>query len=227
MTTFKSKASSLEQAAVAIAEMDLGPVKAKLMDPIEGLGWSREKCNENDLIYRRFLYLNAKFSDRSIVPTREIDQFWHAHILDTRKYEVDCNLIFGRFFHHFPYFGMRGEDDRRELDVAFSDTKALFKEEFGYNLHASENHIAQPQSCGSNSCSGQSYSGNCQREGERILQKSTASMCDSGSCYSGCSDNSVSDGLATETELSSPQVIAKLLSSVRPSSELGNITAFL
>ena len=47
------------------------------------------------------------------------------------KYAEDCRMIFGRFLHHFPYFGMRGEQDAKDLRQAFSETRALFEKEFG------------------------------------------------------------------------------------------------
>jgi hypothetical protein len=27
-------------------------------------------------------------------PTKDIDMFWHAHILDTYQYEADCDRIY-------------------------------------------------------------------------------------------------------------------------------------
>jgi hypothetical protein len=38
-----------------------------------------------------------------IVPWyEELDNLWHEHILDTRKYEIDCRNIFGSIIHHNP-----------------------------------------------------------------------------------------------------------------------------
>ena len=44
-----------------------------------------------------------------------------GHILDTRAYSRDCEFLFGRFLHHFPYFGMRGDADRAALDRTFRE----------------------------------------------------------------------------------------------------------
>ena len=60
-----------------------------------------------------------------------MDKFWHAHILDTRKYIEDCERVFGCYLHHFPYFGMRGADDAAALARAGERTRALYEEEFG------------------------------------------------------------------------------------------------
>ena len=58
-----------------------------------------------------------------------------SHILDTMKYADDCQNIFGHFFHHFPYFGMRSSDDAENLKNAFANTEALFWSEFGESLN--------------------------------------------------------------------------------------------
>lgn len=36
------------------------------------------------------------------MPSRAVDAFWHAYILDTRAYGAFCTIAFGRFFHHVP-----------------------------------------------------------------------------------------------------------------------------
>ena len=56
---------------------------------------------------------------------------WHYHILDTEAYAVDCEKAFGRFLHHFPYFGMRGDDDAMALADAYDWTLSTYREVFG------------------------------------------------------------------------------------------------
>jgi hypothetical protein len=56
---------------------------------------------------------------------------WHQHILDTRAYHEDCAAIFSGYLHHFPYFGMRGEDDKQALADAYSDTIDRYRTAFG------------------------------------------------------------------------------------------------
>jgi hypothetical protein len=36
------------------------------------------------------------------MPSRLVDAFWHAFILDTRAYGAFCTIAFGQFFHHVP-----------------------------------------------------------------------------------------------------------------------------
>lgn len=56
---------------------------------------------------------------------------WHHHILDTHAYAPDCQSVFGHFLHHFPYWGMRGEEDKAELYSAYAATLQLYEQHFG------------------------------------------------------------------------------------------------
>lgn len=141
-----------------IETLDLDPIKCKLMDPDEGIGWSRGLTDIVESQYRQFLKLTA-LGVGVIVPTKLIDQFWHAHILDTRKYAEDCDQVFGYFLHHFPYLGMRGEQDRRNLEISFRSTQKLAVDIFGAagnwsdsvtGVHARESGICT--SCGTSDC---------------------------------------------------------------------------
>ncbi len=120
-----------DRAEKAIAELDLTMVKMKLMDKAEGKGWDLDKVNDIEVRYKRFLFLNATVPDVDLVPTSDVDTMWHCHILDTQAYAVDCEKIFGEFFHHFPYFGLRGPEDAADLQRAFKATCALYEETFG------------------------------------------------------------------------------------------------
>jgi hypothetical protein len=115
----------------AIEGLDLGPVKFKLMDPQEGEGWSRAFVEHMETQYKRYLTLVAKYPREAIAPAKDVDKFWHAHILDTRKYIDDCERVFGFYLHHFPYFGLRGADDAAALAKAGERTRELYEAEFG------------------------------------------------------------------------------------------------
>lgn len=111
-----------------IDQLNLSPIVAKLM---HSKGWGRDYCSEIEKWYKRFLFLSYKYNGQPIVVNEIIDEFWHTHILDTKKYIDDCQNIFGYYLHHFPYFGMRGEEDRTNLQRAFETTNSLFLKEFG------------------------------------------------------------------------------------------------
>jgi hypothetical protein len=140
-----------------ITALDLDPIKIKLMDSNDGESWSRAKAEAVDREYRRFLQLNLDHPRVPIVPTKDVDKFWHFHILDTMKYAEDCTSVFGRFLHHFPYFGLRGEDDARDLREAAENTRLLYRQTFEDGAQGAQAADCQSPGCGSVVCQG----GNC------------------------------------------------------------------
>ena len=113
-----------------LSDLDLEPIIVKAMDAEEGYGWSLGfACRVADE-YRKFLVLCFENPDEAIVPSFLIDDFWHLHILDTQKYMQDCDLYFGYMLHHFPYFGMRDEQDAHNLRQAWEQTLAFYESTF-------------------------------------------------------------------------------------------------
>ncbi len=119
-----------------IAEIDLEMVKMKLGEPKEGIGWNNEQCEDAEIEYKRYLMLCRKFPHPhyAIVPNKIMDTMWHYHILDTRAYCHDSDKLFGGYFHHFPYFGLRGDEDEKQLKESFEKTKLLYEQTFGESL---------------------------------------------------------------------------------------------
>jgi hypothetical protein len=124
-----------------INAIDFTMVKLKIQDNEEGLGWTKVQCEEAEAAYKKFLALKRTYPDKEIVPDKQVDLFWHQHILDTQKYAEDCQEIFGYFMHHFPYFGMKDERDMQNLVDAFEETKAL------YSLHFAEKFTGEAPKC--------------------------------------------------------------------------------
>ena len=111
--------------------IDFSLVRLKLAQTEHGLGWSQHKVDLAEKQYKQYLTLQYLFaSETPLVPTKLADQYWHQHILDTRQYARDCEALFGRFFHHFPYFGLRGADDAQALLEASAKTRALIRQFF-------------------------------------------------------------------------------------------------
>ncbi|GAB4199560.1 MAG: hypothetical protein Fur006_50330 [Coleofasciculaceae cyanobacterium] len=125
----------------ALKRLDLEPIAYKLMHPSEGTGWTYQETQQAIAGYLNFLSLIHLYPNLPLVPTQEIDRVWHHHILDTSKYAQDCQMLFGRFIHHFPYFGLRGESDRQNLHVAFEQTQTLFQEHFGVDEGMTEESV--------------------------------------------------------------------------------------
>jgi hypothetical protein len=111
--------------------LDLSQIRFKLTNPEDGEGPSEPELDAMESEYRRFLALRLAHPEAEIVPCKLVDEMWHRHILDTRAYAEDCERIFGAFMHHFPYFGMRGEDDAQALTNAYADTLERYRTAFG------------------------------------------------------------------------------------------------
>lgn len=131
---------SLSDAVKYIDNMDFSEIERKLQgaDPLICKRWSTEELEVGIQYYRNFLYLNKKYQSKFpvIPPMLEVDEIWHHHILDTRRYIIDCHNIFGYYFHHYPYFGARGEGDKQNLDMSFSVAQKLHEYEFGCEMIA-------------------------------------------------------------------------------------------
>lgn len=136
----------LDEAMSVVGGLDFEMLKHKLA---EEYGWVPEHAEEIEDLYRKFLALNRIYPERKICPTGPIDEFWHAHILDTRAYARDCETVFGRFLHHFPYFGMRGPEDREDLERTFDQSRELFIRHFGIDpcLGETQARGCAPQRC--------------------------------------------------------------------------------
>lgn len=114
-----------------IVELDLDPIKVKLMHKESGEGWTLEQANIVEAEYRRYLYLMKAFPAESFAPGTDVDTFWHYHILDTTKYAVDCERVFGYFVHHFPYIGLRGEEDMAVHQRLGERMRSIYEAAFG------------------------------------------------------------------------------------------------
>ena len=100
-TTHMGKKSQ-EQIVEAIFALDLENVKQQLRDKEEGEGWSVDQANYYEMEYKQFLALSVKYPEADLSPSKNVDAFWHAHILNTRQYARDCESTFGYFMHHEP-----------------------------------------------------------------------------------------------------------------------------
>ncbi|MFA0071684.1 hypothetical protein AB4344_28130, partial [Vibrio breoganii] len=80
--------------------------------------WDLVSTKKAVLDYQRYMAVTKALGGIQLVPNADIDEIWHMHILDTRAYMRDCDTLFGEYLHHYPYFGMLGEENKRQwLDV--------------------------------------------------------------------------------------------------------------
>jgi hypothetical protein len=138
MQELRAKFTSFNQS------LDLNPIKYKLMKDKD---WTLERANQVEPQYKAFLFLIGSKVKAEFVPTFDIDEMWHTHILDTRKYMMDCALHFGAYIHHYPYLGMKDADDRSRAETLFASTCTTIAEAFNINIHDLD-----ATSCGGGGC---------------------------------------------------------------------------
>ncbi|MBD1910283.1 glycine-rich domain-containing protein-like [Leptolyngbya sp. FACHB-16] len=114
------------------------------MQSRNGPQWTQTKTFNVLTQYIAFLYLVDAYPQYGLVPSSDVDQIWHYHILDTQKYAEDCETLFGRMVHHSPYLGRHGEQDRRYQRSAHGVTQALIQNILG---KSSVYHGTQPADC--------------------------------------------------------------------------------
>ncbi|PHM52891.1 glycine-rich domain-containing protein [Xenorhabdus sp. KK7.4] len=102
-------------------------------DPNIAKVWTEEGAKDAMEQYKNFMFLLYKYKGKNIkiVPSIEVDEIWHHHILDTQRYQKDCQNIYGHFMHHSPYFGLRDDNYLKELNKDFMITQELYFKEFG------------------------------------------------------------------------------------------------
>ncbi len=124
-----SQIRSLEQTEIYIYSIDFKKIIYKM---VKQQNWFEDDALETSKLYRNYLFLVKKYGEKvNLIPSSDIDEFWHNHILDTQNYVSDCNAIFGNYLHHYPYFGNDGISDKNDVKNAFHHTQKLHFKEFG------------------------------------------------------------------------------------------------
>lgn len=110
-----------------VKNLDLSSVKEKFLSR-KGFWWKlRNDADNIENEYRQFLFLIASNRGKTVVPwSQNLDDFWHEHILDTKKYQDDCQSLFGEFIHHNPHLpkGTTAHDN------ATADTRQMYRDTF-------------------------------------------------------------------------------------------------
>jgi hypothetical protein len=117
----------------AIQSLDLDTVKVRIMDAELGEGWTREYADSIEAAYKTYLTMLVKHPDdaEDILLSKDVDEFWHTHILQTMKYAEDCQIVFGNFLHHEPHVGERTAADLEKRAAMAERTRGLYAREFG------------------------------------------------------------------------------------------------
>lgn len=122
-------ANTVSDSCVAIRELpklgvDLLRASHRSDDfPQEWTQAQRERSLER---YLRWLALKQQHPTARLAPTRDIDLFWHLHMLSPVAYHRDCQRLFGRLLDHDGGFG-KGEGELEQLGVVFTETTRLWE----------------------------------------------------------------------------------------------------
>jgi hypothetical protein len=127
-----------QEVLAAIQALNLESVKTRLMDPELGKGWTRDYADAIEHAYKTFLSMVVKHQDdaEEIMLSKDVDEFWHTHILQTMKYADDCQAVFGTFLHHAPHVGKLTNADHEKRAAQTEKTRALYEREFGGRVAA-------------------------------------------------------------------------------------------
>jgi hypothetical protein len=132
--TLAAHIASLEEARDYIDRMDFTLLKRRLTLPVSlgGEDWTAERAEAGVAQYKKWLFLQRKYQHVLLSPGREVDTVWHLHILDTEGYSRDTARIFGRYLHHYAYFGLT--EGMAKIREVFEKTRRLFRAEYGGDL---------------------------------------------------------------------------------------------
>lgn len=88
--------------AARVAGVDFAPLLARVQ---RRLGWSADYSARVLIEYKRFMELKCALRDFSadkLTPPLAVDEMWHLHVLDTKRYKTDCQEMAGdlAFIHH-------------------------------------------------------------------------------------------------------------------------------
>jgi uncharacterized protein (TIGR04222 family) len=93
-------------------------------------GWSLDYAQRAIVEYKKFAFL-AVVSNHQVVPSDQVDQVWHAHVLLTQSYwEGFCPLVLQKSLHHHPARG--GKEERAEFHQLYAQTIISYRQFFGY-----------------------------------------------------------------------------------------------
>ena len=91
-------------------------------------GWSKAQASQAVDRYEKLFKLFGKGS--SIVPTQEIDDVWHIHMLDPESYYEDCMEYHGKIIGHNPALE-DSQEEKSKLHSLFLMTAKIWKEAYG------------------------------------------------------------------------------------------------
>ena len=111
-------------------DLDLSILERRL---VRRFGWFPRKARLGVASYKRFLHCCqiARGEGERLTPSEAVDEVWHYHVLDTRRYHEDCQRLFGQYLHHTPSDTKSAGGEYAENFARFM---ALYRKEFQEEL---------------------------------------------------------------------------------------------
>ncbi|MFN6517928.1 MAG: TIGR04222 domain-containing membrane protein [Nostoc sp. CreGUA01] len=92
-------------------------------------GWTLTYAQRAIAEYKKFAFLTV-VANHYVVPSDQVDQVWHAHVLLTQSYwEEFCPQVLGKKLHHHPARG--GRTERAEFHHFYAQTITSYRYFFG------------------------------------------------------------------------------------------------
>lgn len=129
-----------------LQQLDLQPIADRLIHPNNPATTIVEQPMSSRLMaYLQFLFLMYRYPRLNLVPPSVIAAIWQAHILDTQKYQQDCQQLFGclDLAHHQACPLPLSTSEQQQLISHFATTCTLFETHFGTNIQPFD----QPGTC--------------------------------------------------------------------------------
>lgn len=121
--------------ATPAAAVDVAPISVDLMASSYRSDdfpqdWPCEQRQRSLRRYVRWLQLKQRHPSRPMAPTRDIDLFWHLHMLSPVAYHRDCMRLFGQVLDHDGGFG-KADGELDVLKAVFLATGRLWEQTYG------------------------------------------------------------------------------------------------
>jgi len=135
------------EAMEIVKEWDFSLAIKKLQEPSYG-SWSESRALQAVEDYKRYLSITKTLNGYQLVPNGDLDEVWHLHLLDTRRYVDDCYSLFGGFLHHYPYYGMIDQENKQDWLDNQEFSSDLWNKLFSETLYSESSEAMKcPQAC--------------------------------------------------------------------------------
>lgn len=113
-----------------VCAFDLTRERALLTSPDRDFRYDEDYAAEMEDEYRKFIFIRAVHPDEKLPMSKDVDDFWHAHVMSTRNYQrfID-ECADGVFIHHRPTIS---DHENMKLMFAYlNGTMARYRHYFG------------------------------------------------------------------------------------------------